>query len=110
MWHLLEIGRHGGVVAAEMDVVELDVDDVLDAAGTTGGSQELAAGSRRGNGRVAEGAVASVVETSGTSVTARQSSALILRDTCIGPPEPSDGAWPAGQCTSRRPITVVSCV
>src|SRR5271166_2721409 len=30
-WHLLEVGGHIGVVAPEMDIVELNVDDVLDA-------------------------------------------------------------------------------
>jgi hypothetical protein len=29
--HLLEIGRHVRIVAAEMDIVELDIDDALDA-------------------------------------------------------------------------------
>jgi hypothetical protein len=29
--HLLEIGGNVGVVAAKMDIVELNVDDVLDA-------------------------------------------------------------------------------
>jgi len=29
--HLLEVGRHIRVVAAEMDIVELNVDDALDA-------------------------------------------------------------------------------
>jgi hypothetical protein len=29
--HLLEVGGHIGVVAAEMDIVELNVDDVFDA-------------------------------------------------------------------------------
>jgi hypothetical protein len=33
--HLLEVGGHIGVVAAEMDIVELNVDDVLDAVTET---------------------------------------------------------------------------
>jgi hypothetical protein len=30
--HLLEVGRHVRIVAREVDVVELDLDDVLDRA------------------------------------------------------------------------------
>src|SRR6516164_2859152 len=31
MWDLLEVGRHVRVIPPKMDVVELDIDDVLDA-------------------------------------------------------------------------------